>query len=176
MMSMLGSALRRAAIGTVTGVDSNSKNSAKKVSKYVEKSSQRHRLIIRVTRLGEFLPNGRLFALGSFFENHKVAQFFMLLFPKYVLCNNLDKNWFRLHFGRFFTNSSGADFSYIFSGENSAENFAENFPQKMLGKNGIFRGKSFEKSFFQEIPRNFPQKVIFRGKNVRKIGPWSPCT
>jgi hypothetical protein len=23
----------------------------------------------------------------------------------------------------------------------------------MLGKNGIFRGKSFEKSFFQEIPR-----------------------
>jgi hypothetical protein len=42
----------------------------------------------------------------------------------------------------------------------------------MLGKNGIFRGKSFEKSFFQEIPRNFPRKVIFRGKNVQKIGPW----
>jgi hypothetical protein len=42
----------------------------------------------------------------------------------------------------------------------------------MLGKNGIFRGKSFEKSFFQEIPRNFPRKITFRGKNVRKIGPW----
>jgi hypothetical protein len=30
---------------------------------------------------------------------------------------------------------SGADFSYIFSGENSGENSAEIFPQKMLGKN-----------------------------------------
>jgi hypothetical protein len=45
------------------------------------------------------------------------------------------------------------------------------FLQKMLEKNGIFRGKSFEKSFFQQIPRNFPRKVTFRGKNVRKIGP-----
>jgi hypothetical protein len=35
----------------------------------------------------------------------------------------------------------GADFSYIFSMENSAENF----PQKMLGKIAIFRGKSSEK-------------------------------
>jgi hypothetical protein len=52
------------------------------------------------------------------------------------------------------------------------ENSAENFSPKKGGKNGIFRGKSFEKSFFQEIPWNFPQKVIFRGKNVRKIGPW----
>jgi hypothetical protein len=34
----------------------------------------------------------------------------------------------------------------------------------MLGKNGIFRGKSFEKLFFQEIPWNFLRKVIFRGK------------
>jgi hypothetical protein len=51
----------------------------------------------------------------------------------------------------------GADFQYIFSGENSGENFrensAENFPPTMLGKNGIFHGKSFEKLFFQEIPR-----------------------
>jgi hypothetical protein len=44
----------------------------------------------------------------------------------------------------------------------------------MLGKNGIFRGKSFEKSFFQEIPRNFPRKITFRRKNVRKIGPKEP--
>jgi hypothetical protein len=36
----------------------------------------------------------------------------------------------------------------------------------MLGKSGIFRGKSFEKSFFQEIPRNFSRKVIFRGKKM----------
>jgi hypothetical protein len=41
----------------------------------------------------------------------------------------------------------------------------------MLGKNGIFRGKSFEKSFFQEIPRNFPRKVIFRGKKCTKNRP-----
>jgi hypothetical protein len=41
----------------------------------------------------------------------------------------------------------------------------------MLGKNGIFRGKSFEKSFFQEIPRNFPRKVIFRGKMYEKLAP-----
>jgi hypothetical protein len=44
----------------------------------------------------------------------------------------------------------------------------------MLGKIAIFHGNFFEKSFFQEIPRNFPQKVIFREKNVQKIGPWSP--
>jgi hypothetical protein len=36
----------------------------------------------------------------------------------------------------------------------------------MLGKNGIFRGKSFEKSFFQESPRNFPWKVIFPGTKM----------
>jgi hypothetical protein len=65
----------------------------------------------------------------------------------------------------------GADFSYIFSGEIFRENSAENFPPKNIEKNGIFSGKSFEKSFFQEIPRNFLRKVIFRGKNVRKIGP-----
>jgi hypothetical protein len=41
----------------------------------------------------------------------------------------------------------------------------------MLGKNGIFRGKSFEKSFFQEIPRNFPRKVIFRVKIYEKSAP-----
>jgi hypothetical protein len=38
----------------------------------------------------------------------------------------------------------------------------------MLGKNAIFLGKSFEKLFFQEIPRNFPRKVIFRGKKINE--------
>jgi hypothetical protein len=31
----------------------------------------------------------------------------------------------------------------------------------MLGKNGIFCRKSFEKSFFQKIPRNFPRKKMY---------------
>jgi hypothetical protein len=44
-------------------------------------------------------------------------------------------------------------------------------PNKMLGKIAIFRGKSFGKSFFQQIPRNFMRKITFRGNNVRKIGP-----
>jgi hypothetical protein len=66
----------------------------------------------------------------------------------------------------------GADFSYILSGENFGENSAENFPPKMLGKKIEFStGKFFEKSFFQEIPRNFPWKVIFRGKNCTKNWP-----
>jgi hypothetical protein len=65
----------------------------------------------------------------------------------------------------------GSIFRTFFSGENFGENSAENFPQKMLGKNGIFRGKSFEKSFFQEIPLNFPRKVIFRGKKCTKNWP-----
>jgi hypothetical protein len=62
--------------------------------------------------------------------------------------------------GRFFVH---------FSGENFGENSAENFPPKNVGKkNGIFCGKSFKKSFFQEIPRNFQRKVIFRGKKCTK--------
>jgi hypothetical protein len=68
----------------------------------------------------------------------------------------------------------GSIFLTFFSGENFGGNSAENFPPKMLGKNGIFRGKS-EKSVFQEIPWNFTQQVIFRGKNVRKIGLMSSC-
>jgi hypothetical protein len=66
----------------------------------------------------------------------------------------------------------GANFSYIFSGENFGENSAENFTPKMLGKNWIFFGKIFEKSFFQEIPRNFLRKVIFpRKKMYEKLAP-----
>jgi hypothetical protein len=46
------------------------------------------------------------------------------------------------------------------------------FPQKMLGKNCNFRGKSFEKSFFQQIPRNFLRKITFRGKKcTKKLAP-----
>jgi hypothetical protein len=42
----------------------------------------------------------------------------------------------------------------------------------MLGKIAIFRGKSFEKSFFQQIPRNFPRKITFRGKKMyEKLAP-----
>jgi hypothetical protein len=50
----------------------------------------------------------------------------------------------------------GADFSYIFYGENFGEN-----PPKNVGKNGIFHGKSFEKLFFQEIPWIFPRKKMY---------------
>jgi hypothetical protein len=32
----------------------------------------------------------------------------------------------------------------------------------------IFRGKSFEKSFFPQISRNFPRKITFRGKKCTK--------
>jgi hypothetical protein len=31
----------------------------------------------------------------------------------------------------------------------------------MLGKIAIFCGKGFEKSFFQQIPRNFPRKKMY---------------
>jgi hypothetical protein len=57
----------------------------------------------------------------------------------------------------------GSIFRTFYSGENFGENSAENFPQKMLGKNGIFRGKSFEKSFFQEISAesDFPRKKMY---------------
>jgi hypothetical protein len=65
----------------------------------------------------------------------------------------------------------GPIFRTFFSGENFGENSTENFPPKMLGKNGIFHGKSFEKSFFQEIPQNFLRKVIFRGKKCTKNRP-----
>jgi hypothetical protein len=40
------------------------------------------------------------------------------------------------------------------------------FSKKMLRKIALFRGKSVEKSFFQQIPRNFPRKITFRGKKM----------
>jgi hypothetical protein len=39
----------------------------------------------RVTRLGEFSPNGRLFTLDNFSKITKVIQIFVPLFPKYKL-------------------------------------------------------------------------------------------
>jgi hypothetical protein len=59
----------------------------------------------------------------------------------------------------------GADFPYIFSGENFRENSAENFPPTMLGKNGIFHGKSFEKLFSKKF------RGIFHGKMYEKSAP-----
>jgi hypothetical protein len=42
----------------------------------------------------------------------------------------------------------------------------------MLGNFGIFRRKSFERSFFQEIPWNFLRKLTFRGKKyAKKLAP-----
>jgi hypothetical protein len=67
-----------------------------------------------------------------------------------------------LQWGRFFVH---------FSGENFGENSAEKFSPTNVGKSGIFRRKTFEKSFFQEIQWNFPRKVIFRGKKCTKNRP-----
>jgi hypothetical protein len=41
----------------------------------------------------------------------------------------------------------------------------------MLGKIAIFRGKSFEKSFFNKFHGIFRGKSLSAEKNVRKIGP-----
>jgi hypothetical protein len=65
----------------------------------------------------------------------------------------------------------GVDFSYIFFWGKFWGKFRGKFSPKNVGKNGIFRGKSFEKSFFQKIPWNFPRKVIFRGKKCTKNRP-----
>jgi hypothetical protein len=45
------------------------------------------------------------------------------------------------------------------------------FPHKCWEKIEFSAEKSFEKLFFQEIPRNFPRKVIFRGKKCTKNWP-----
>jgi hypothetical protein len=58
--------------------------------------------------LGELSPVGRLLTTGKLSKITKVAQKFGLLFSavkKHVLI--LRKKWIGLHFGRFFTNSSG---------------------------------------------------------------------
>jgi hypothetical protein len=62
-------------------------------------------------------------------------------------------------------------FLYIFSGENFGENSAKIFPLKMLGKIGIFRGKSFKKFFPKKFLGKFRGKSLSAEKNVRKIDP-----
>jgi hypothetical protein len=97
-------------------------------------------------------------------DSGEVAQILGQLFvfrTKRLLLSLRKRRFGRLLFSQ---NHQGSIFRTFFSGENFGENSAENSPQKMLGKKGIFRGKSFEKSLFQEIPR----KVIFRGKKCTK--------
>jgi hypothetical protein len=53
----------------------------------------------RVTRLGDFSHNGRLFTLGSFFFKIKVVA---QIFSKFRTCINFDQKCFGLHFGSFF--------------------------------------------------------------------------
>jgi hypothetical protein len=55
----------------------------------------------RVTKLGESLPNGRLFTFGIFLFP-KVDRIFVLLFTTYRLSINFGKEWVGPHFGRFF--------------------------------------------------------------------------
>jgi hypothetical protein len=63
----------------------------------------RHRVVvIRVTRLGENSPIGRLFHMGSFLKNPKVAQILGLLFPRYKLCIHFDKKLAGPRIRRFF--------------------------------------------------------------------------
>jgi hypothetical protein len=60
----------------------------------------------RVTKLGEFSHNGRLFTLVNFLKIAEVAHIFVPTFlcplHEYKGCINFDKKWFGLHFGRFF--------------------------------------------------------------------------
>jgi hypothetical protein len=51
------------------------------------------------------------------------------------------------------------------SGKISGKILLKIFPQKCWEKME-FSAKSFEKLFFQEILRNFPQKITFRGKKM----------
>jgi hypothetical protein len=63
--------------------------------------------------------------------------------------------------------NQGPIFRTFFPGKILAKIPRKIFPQKMFGKNGIFRGKSFEKSFFQEIPWN----SLSAGKMHEKSAP-----
>jgi hypothetical protein len=57
----------------------------------------------RMTRLGEFSPDGWLFNLLSFFENYWSSPHFLAIFPQLRLCINFGKKGLGyLHFGRFF--------------------------------------------------------------------------
>jgi hypothetical protein len=56
-------------------------------------------------KLPQILPIGRRLTLGSYFENNKSNQIFLLLLAtakiKYLHIT-FDKEWVGLHFGRFF--------------------------------------------------------------------------
>jgi hypothetical protein len=61
------------------------------------------KLAIRVTRLDDFSPIGRLFTLGSFFEKYKSGPNFGAAFFNGRSCVLiLTKKWIGLHFGQFF--------------------------------------------------------------------------
>jgi hypothetical protein len=84
-------------------------------------------LLGRVTRLGEFQPNGRSPFWGRFIKITKVAQYFGLLFlqSKDYVHITFDKECVRLKFWRFFHNlikDRCYDFLNIF-----AENFSKKF-------------------------------------------------
>jgi hypothetical protein len=56
-----------------------------------------------VTGLAEFLAVGRLFSLGSSFENYESSPHFWATFSLSLsYASILTKKWFGLHFGRFF--------------------------------------------------------------------------
>jgi hypothetical protein len=58
----------------------------------------------RVTRSGDFSPNGRLFAFGQLLENYRSSPHFFRHFVQWLsLCINLEKKWAGLHFGRIFS-------------------------------------------------------------------------
>jgi hypothetical protein len=59
--------------------------------------------------LGEFSPIVRFFSLTVFFNAEEVQLFGLLFSTEKVMYVgiNFDKKWGWLHFGRFFTNSSG---------------------------------------------------------------------
>jgi hypothetical protein len=64
-----------------------------------------------------------------------------------------------------------ADFSYIFSGENSGDNSAQNFPPKNVGKSWNFPRKKFQKILFSTNSTEFSAETHFLRKKIQKIGP-----
>jgi hypothetical protein len=61
----------------------------------------------RVTRLADFSHIRLLFSFGSFLKIAEIAQFYDYFVSTFKMCVNFWQKWARLHFGRFFTNSSG---------------------------------------------------------------------
>jgi hypothetical protein len=104
--------------------------------------------------------------------------------PGFRLCNNFAKKWDGLHFGRFHPKSSGADFSYIFSAENSAEflgkTIFQNFFRVKFHFIPTFLGGKFSAEFSPKCMKNRPQVTLAlstlegsRGHDVQ-IGPSVP--